>query len=123
MLVFGAIAATSAARVMKVAAEPARAPSGATHAITGTSLSRIATMMRSMLVSSPPGELMTINAAAYPSSAATRSASSTYAALTWSMTPLSSMRATPPSWAPAGAARPITPNARLNAASTRRFMG
>ena len=66
MFVFGAIAATSAARVTKVAADPARAPSGATQAMTGTSLARIALMMRSMLVSSPPGESMTMTAAADP---------------------------------------------------------
>ena len=89
MFVFGAMALTCAARVMNVAADPARAPSGATQAMTGTSLPRMALMIRSMLVSSPPGESMTMSAAAISSSAATRSASSTYAALTWSMTPVS----------------------------------
>ena len=73
---------------------PARAPSGATQAMTGTSLARIAFMMRSMLVSSPPGESISMIAAAEPSSAATRRPSSTKAALTWSMTPVSSSRAT-----------------------------
>ena len=63
ILVLGAMAATSPARVMNVAADPASAPSGATQAITGTSLPRIASMMRCMLVSSPPGELMTRSAA------------------------------------------------------------
>ena len=58
------MAATSPARVTNVAADPARAPSGATQAMTGTSLARIALMMRSMLVSSPPGESMTMSAAA-----------------------------------------------------------
>ena len=76
IVVFGAIALTFAARVTKVAADPARAPSGATQAMTGTSLARIALIMRFMLVSSPPGESMTISAAALPSSAETRSASS-----------------------------------------------
>ena len=63
MFVFGAMAATSAASVMNVAAEPARAPSGATQAMTGISLARMAFMMRSMLVSSPPGESMTSSTA------------------------------------------------------------
>ncbi len=76
MFVFGAMAATSAARVTNVAADPARAPSGATQAMTGTSLPRMAFTIRSMLDSSPPGESMTMSAAAAPSSAATRSASS-----------------------------------------------
>src|SRR5688572_13796111 len=38
------------------------------------------------------------------------------------MTPPSSIRAIPPSWAPAGAARPITPSPSVSAASTRRHM-
>ena len=122
MFVFGAMAATSAASVTKVAADPARAPSGATQAMTGTSLPRIAFTMRSMLVSSPPGESMTMRAAASPSSAATRSASSMYAALTWSMTPVSSMRAISSASAATGAARPMIPNARLRAARARRSM-
>jgi hypothetical protein len=44
--------------------------------MTGTPLSRIAVTIRFMLVSSPPGESMTMRAAAKPSSSATRSASS-----------------------------------------------
>ena len=60
------MAATSPARVMKVAALPARAPSGATQVMTGTLLARIALRMRSMLVSSPPGESISIRTAAAP---------------------------------------------------------
>ena len=82
MFVLGAMAATSAARVMKVAAEPARAPPGATQAMTGISLARMALMMVSMLVSSPPGESIWMIAAADPSSTATLSASSMNVALT-----------------------------------------
>src|SRR2546422_5415977 len=50
MLVLGAMAATSPARVTKVAALPARAPSGATQVMTGTLLPRMASRMLSMLV-------------------------------------------------------------------------
>ena len=64
MLVDGAIAATSPASVMKVAADPAPAPSGATQVMTGIGLARIACNMLSMLVSSPPGESIWMIAAA-----------------------------------------------------------
>ena len=123
MFVLGAMAATSAASTTKVAADAARAPSGATQAMTGTSLARMALMMRSMLVSSPPGESIWMITAAAPCSAATRRPSSMNAALTWSMTPVSSSRATCSPSAAAGAARATIPNARLRAASTRRTMG
>ena len=123
MFVFGAMAATSAASMTNVAADAARAPSGATQAMTGTSLARMALMMRSMLVSSPPGESTTMIAAADPSSAATCRLSSMNAALTWSMTPVSSICATCSPSAAAGAARPMIPSPRARAASTRRAMG
>jgi hypothetical protein len=55
MLVPGAMAATCPARVMKVPAEAAQAPRGATYTTTGTRALRIAWMMSLVEESSPPG--------------------------------------------------------------------
>ena len=49
MFVEGVMAATSPARVMNVAADPARAPAGVTYVMTGTGEPRIDLMMASML--------------------------------------------------------------------------
>ena len=61
----GAMAATWAAIVMKVPAEAALAPPGATYTATGTDEEIIALMMMRMEVSSPPGvsNCRTINSA------------------------------------------------------------
>ncbi len=68
IVVCGAMAATSPARVMNVAADAAWAPDGVTQVITGMELFRMAFTIRSVLVSSPPGESISIRTATAPSS-------------------------------------------------------
>jgi hypothetical protein len=60
--------------------------------MTGTLLARIAFVISSVLVSSPPGVSMTSRTAAAPSSRAMAIPSSMYAAVIWSITPSSSRR-------------------------------
>ncbi len=70
MLVPGAIAAISAARVMRTPADAARAPDGETYTATGTLVLRIACTIWRIAVSSPPGvSSSTTRSAAFSSSA------------------------------------------------------
>ena len=64
------MAATSPTMVTNVPALAACAPSGATQVITGTLLPRMALVISSVLVSSPPGVSITRSTAAAPSSRA-----------------------------------------------------
>ena len=68
----GAIAATWPAIVMKVPADPAQAPCGATYTITGTLALSIAWMMSLVAETRPPGVSSSRISATAPSSAALR---------------------------------------------------
>src|SRR5437588_3493005 len=120
MLVDGAMAATSPESVMKVAAEPAPPPSGATQVMTGIGLARMALSMSSMLARSPPGESISMMTAAAPPSAEALRPSWMYVAVIWSITPSKRMRAT---WSPApeaGAASERVPRRKATSVSARR---
>ena len=76
IVVPGAIAATFAASVMKVPAEAALAPDGATYTITGNGAARIALTIFSAEFSSPPGVSSSITSALAPPAFADASESS-----------------------------------------------
>ena len=94
MLVCGAIAATSAASVMKAPAEAARAPFGYTYTTTGIGASMMSFTIARIESSSPPGVSMRMIASGALSSAAWSSAEPIHRSVAGSIEPLSSIDGT-----------------------------
>ena len=109
-----------------MAADAAWPPDGVTQVMTGMGLFRIAFTIRSVLVSSPPGESISSRMATAPIRSAAATASSMYAALTWSMTPVIWTSATGgslPEAPPARPARSSDASAARRSAVTRSSIG
>jgi hypothetical protein len=115
MLVPGAIAATCAASVMKTPADPAPAPLGATHTITGSGAFRISFTITCMEGRSPPGVSSSMTSAGTPSRSARTTDSCTKLATAGLIGPSMTMRASEdPAW---GSSAPLAGSASRTSAS------
>jgi hypothetical protein len=91
MFVWGAIAATSAASVMKAPAEAPRAPSGEIQTTTGIGASMMSLMISRIEESSPPGVSRRMIARGASSSAASSSAEAIHFSVAGSTVPVNSI--------------------------------
>jgi hypothetical protein len=121
MWVPGAMAATSAAMVIRNPAEAARDPDGPTNTATGVCAAMMALLMSRVESTNPPGVRKTITSTAAFAASAWARALRTYSTATGWMMPSTSMtNATGAASCRAAAAVPISPDARSAAATAMR---